>query len=484
MYIDQFGQPMYTEVEMEPPAKRIKVDQDAEVEEPDADADADESDDDEPTTPLPASMRLATKPFRPKPDAKNRAKLLSLFHTEEDVRGVLGEAPDYIDMVIDNQGHTALHWACALAKVSVMTQLIELGADIHRGNYAGETPLIRSVLTTNHAEAGTFDQLLEQLAPSIRTLDQAYRSVLHHVSLIAGVKGRASSARQYMASLLEHVAKQGGATLKTLVDVSDVHGDTALNVAARVGNKGLITLLLDAGADKAKANKLGLRPVDFGVEQEALNVAPAETVVSNLKTEMRPERKARDVQKSETALLLGLTPHRADAADISSIFGTINDAFSTEMLAKQTKLNATEASVRHATRALADKRGQVQRAQAALSEMEQVGQRAENVRRAMGTDLDWAGGASAWTSTSTEPVVPVEDPPRGSEGALVKLRRVAMWEDRVSGLLEERIRSLQGESTDKAVKYRRLVSLCTKVPVDKVDGVSRSGAAGQGVRLD
>jgi ankyrin repeat protein len=304
MYIDQFGQPMYTEVEMEPPAKRIKVDEDAVAEaeaEAEADADADESDDDEPTTPLPASMRLATKPFRPKPDAKNRAKLLSLFHTDEDVRGVLGEAPEFIDMVIDNQGHTALHWACALAKVSVMTQLIELGADIHRGNYAGETPLIRSVLTTNHAEAGTFDQLLEQLAPSIRTLDQAYRSVLHHVSLIAGVKGRASSARQYMASLLEHVAKQGGATLKTLVDVSDVHGDTALNVAARVGNKGLITLLLDAGADKAKANKLGLRPVDFGVEQEALSVAPAENVVSGLKTEMRPERKSRDVQKSEAS---------------------------------------------------------------------------------------------------------------------------------------------------------------------------------------
>lgn len=144
------------------------------------------------------------------------------------------------------------------------------------------------------------------------------------------------------------------------------------------------------------------------------------------------------------------------------------------MLAKQTKLNATEASVRHATRALADKRGQVQRAQAALSEMEQVDQRAENVRKAMGLDLDWAGGAStsASASASTEAAVPVEDPPRGSEGALVKLRRLAMWEDRVSGLLEERIRSLQGESTDKAVKYRRLVSLCTKVPLDKVDGVS------------
>jgi len=201
--------------------------------------------------------------------------------------GILVDAPIDVDVdtIIDNQGHTALHWACALAKSSIISQLIELGADVHRGNYAGETPLIRSVLTTNHAEAGTFAELLERLAPSVRTLDHAYRTVIHHIALIAGVKGRASSARSYMAGVLEGVAKEqllagvtagqeldGGVapslSLKNLVDVEDVHGDSALNVAARVGNKGLVKLLLDAGADKARANKLGLKPQDFGIEIE------------------------------------------------------------------------------------------------------------------------------------------------------------------------------------------------------------------------
>ena len=85
-----------------------------------------------------------------------------------------------------------------------------------------------------------------------------------------------------MAGVLEWVAKEqrlegvapgqetnGGSapslSLKNLIDVQDVHGDTALNVAARVGNKGLLKILLDAGADKARANKLGLKPQDFGV---------------------------------------------------------------------------------------------------------------------------------------------------------------------------------------------------------------------------
>lgn len=57
-----------------------------------------------------------------------------------------------------------------------------------------------------------------------------------------------------------------------MVDVQDVHGDTALNVAARVGNKRLVGLLVDAGADKARANKLGLKPADFGVETDVSNV--------------------------------------------------------------------------------------------------------------------------------------------------------------------------------------------------------------------
>lgn len=309
IYVDQFGNPQMIHenhfVESNgdmapPPAKRQRSEDnvpngtEGEPMEEDDDDDLDEIQD---APPLPSFMRLASKPLRPKPTAsasKARTKLLSLFSMDGqvDLRSVFGlsvnDTPDFdIDMVIDNQGHTALHWACSLAKTQVAVQLIALGADIHRGNFAGETALIRSVLTTNHAEAGSFGDLLVHLAPSIRTLDQAYRTVIHHIALIAGVKGRAQSARSYMASVLEWVAKEqrsaastiqqgqdgmnGAATnfsLKPLVDVQDVHGDTALNVAARVGNKGLVKLLLDAGADKAKANKLGLKPADFGLEVE------------------------------------------------------------------------------------------------------------------------------------------------------------------------------------------------------------------------
>lgn len=336
---------------MEPPAKRMKAEGGA------MNVDEEEDDEDElrDAPPLPTAMRLSSKPVKPKQlimNKSSRSKLLGLFRddAEIDVRAHLGiksdETPTFeIDAIIDEHGHTALHWAASLAKIQITKDLIELGADIHRGNFNGETPLTRAMLTTNNAEAGTLSDLLDLLAPSVRTLDQSYRSVIHHIALVAGLAGRAAAARMYMTGVLEWVAKEqqmsaslsqghaasqgntngngngNGTTpslgLKTLVDVQDLFGDTALNVSARTGNRGLVKLLLDAGADKSKSNKLGLRPVDFGIEVEvglslllsgsesgadhqALAVSAAETIVASIKSETsRPERRSRDIQKSE-----------------------------------------------------------------------------------------------------------------------------------------------------------------------------------------
>lgn len=207
---------------------------------------------------------------------QHKAELKNIFSLEQlpgseahggvpDLSALLGPDVD-LDTAIDDNEHTALHWAAALARVPIVQALVNVRADMFRGNNVGETPLMRAVLVTNNSDQDTFPQLLDVLGPSLRTVDEAGRTVLHHAALVAGVKGRASSARYYMESVLEHVARHEQGQFRELVDAQDSNGDTALNIAARVGNRGLVRILIEVGADKMRPNKLGLRPGDFGVE--------------------------------------------------------------------------------------------------------------------------------------------------------------------------------------------------------------------------
>ncbi len=62
--------------------------------------------------------------------------------------------------------------------------------------------------------------------------------------------------------------QEDGGDFAKIVDLQDEHGDTALNIAARVGSRTLVRTLVDVGANKMLMNKLGLKPGDFGVESE------------------------------------------------------------------------------------------------------------------------------------------------------------------------------------------------------------------------
>jgi regulatory protein SWI6 len=158
-----------------------------------------------------------------------------------------------------------------MARQHIVDSLVSSGADIHRGNYLGETALIRACLATHNADQQTFHTLVAVLHPSIRTLDTSRKSVIHHIVSLAGVKGRAISARYYLDQIFYWIAQRQEGNFKSLVDVQDEHGDTALNIAARVGNRSLVRTLLDVGANRILSNKLGLRPGDFGVETEVSN---------------------------------------------------------------------------------------------------------------------------------------------------------------------------------------------------------------------
>lgn len=222
--------------------------------------------------------RLATKapaPAHPEPPTAalrnaRRAAILSLLHKGDDPGALLDLMASTAewDVALDDQGHTALHLAASFARQNCCEALVRAGADVHRGNTAGETPLMRAVLSQSNFEQQTFKQLVALLAPTLPTVDHSKRSVLHHVCLVAGVKGRGPAAKYYLEGVLLHIKDSSGPKIpdfKSVIDMQDEHGDTALNIAARIGNKPLVKMLLEVDANRDLPNRLGLRPADFGI---------------------------------------------------------------------------------------------------------------------------------------------------------------------------------------------------------------------------
>ncbi|KAL0575971.1 transcriptional regulator swi6 [Marasmius crinis-equi] len=445
------------------------------------------------------------------------------FPTEQSLAPT--ELPPFdVDTILDEQGHTALHLAASLSRKNTVKALISQGADVHRGNHLGETPLMRTILSTHSFSAQSLSDLLTVgLSRSILTVDTSRKSVLHHILLVAGVKGRAVPARYYLDQIFMWIANQMDGDFACIVDLQDEHGDTALNIAARIGNRSMVRLLLDVGANRTLMNKLGLRPGDFGVESEELGGGPkAEDIASMLRSAPpAPVQKSQDVIADMTTMIQGLSAE-----------------FQSEIKGKQDALDVTQAHLRAATRELSEQRRQIQSWQTKCAELDLISQRMKNLEKAIEEEdmWDWTGrsGAKIISRPATAPreedkakggdvdmdadasgdedeelVPPIAstgvspafryrgtsstlvgggtdmsdvaslpsfnvdpDPPIPTTNTiegLIKLRRIKMWQARMEELMEERLRGLRGASAEKEYMCRRIVSLCTGVPVDKVE---------------
>ena len=197
-----------------------------------------------------------------------------------------------LDIPLDNSANTALHWAATLARVSLIRLLISKGATISRGNIAGQTALMSAVLVNNSLDRSCFPELLEILSPLIEIRDAQGRTILHHIAVSSGIKGRAASSKYYLEALLEflvrstsHPGSQPSSFdgvhsfsskpiglmrfMSEMVNARDKAGNTALNLVARIGNRNIIQQLLEVQADPTIPNLKGLRPIDFGVGGDA-----------------------------------------------------------------------------------------------------------------------------------------------------------------------------------------------------------------------
>lgn len=375
-----------------------------------------------------------------------------------------------IDVPIDELGHTALHWAAALARLPLVQALVERGAKPERGNGTGETALMRAVMATNTMDQNRFLDLLDLLGGSLAIKDATKRTVLHHIAITAGIKGRSAASRYYLTSLLEWVVNNvapSGLQIETfnaaVVDAQDRNDDTALNIAARIGSRGIIQSLLEVNADPYLPNRAGIRPIDSGIVDERIYV-----VTDERNKPMQPQR----VAWNKPAVVRASSDV---AAEITSLISSLQQDFEQEMTAKCQAVDDINAKLREASKALADLRREAEQSKQQIIKIDEINQRIRNTKNAIRVETqeynesqmgrappqfgEMADADAPFTVTTAD----LESmPPR-----ILKARINAYRQD--LDMLDVLAVRLNDKSSAMEQRCRKLVSLCTNSPLEQVD---------------
>lgn len=257
------------------------------------------------------------------------------------------------NMPIDDEAHTALHWACAMGRVRVVKHLLQAGADIFKVNKTGQTALMRSVMFANNYDVRKFPELYEMLHRSTLNIDNFNRTVFHHIVDVAMTKGKAHAARYYMETVLERLADYPR-ELADIINFQDEDGETALTMAARCRSKRLVKILIDHGADPKIANRDGKSTEDYILEDERFQASP---VVSNraLSMSLREAQPGASISTyalssaagtEKSALRYSSAAQRASTrcvADMASMLDSLATSYDRELRDKERDLNQAHA---------------------------------------------------------------------------------------------------------------------------------------------
>eukprot|EP00834_Sanchytrium_tribonematis_P001429 NODE_35_length_36362_cov_0.944434.p5 type:complete len:522 gc:universal NODE_35_length_36362_cov_0.944434:18829-20394(+) len=164
-----------------------------------------------------------------------------------------------LQMNLDAQGHSALHWACALARVDIVRHLLKIGKERnvnlkHHLNVFGQSPLMRAIMYADNYEEKRFPELLEMFKDSIFSIDYMNRTILHHIAIVSGDEGKQAACNYYLKCIFE-LPIQGK---EKLLDFVDLDGLTALQLAFIKKNNNLAKILMNSGA---KPPSISTRPL-------------------------------------------------------------------------------------------------------------------------------------------------------------------------------------------------------------------------------
>ncbi|KAF1354251.1 apses transcription factor-like protein [Lizonia empirigonia] len=429
-----------------------------------------------------------------------------------------------LDMPIDNSSNTALHWAATLARVSLMRLLVSKGANMFRGSASGQTPLMSAVSVNNSLDHSCFPETLEILAPLIELRDTQGRTILHHIAVTCAIKGRAASSKYYLEALLEYLVRSNiGANqipsflensnypkpiglmrfMQEMVNARDKAGNTALNLAARIGNRNIISQLLEVQADPTIPNHKGTRPIDFGVGSDlhdtdtALAASPSKGKAPLSKV----EETSREIQPLMNGILQSASMQFTQEARLKQdLIDQTNSTISTlsslqkseqqrlETLRSRLRLRQDRAKrIANLKRWLEPQRHMLATTNAAtnLHQPREVGYAdAEgagvliqdsdlppDARREANHLIRQASGGPSYLSTPLSlPPTASLPPALASIPAAVLRNRIEVYVQANAALLQ-RSRQLKEKDGQLEAMFRQVVCLCTNVQEDRIDEV-------------
>lgn len=200
--------------------------------------------------------------------------LIDFFSNESDeVPQVLHHPPSDFDFnePIDEEGHTPLHWASAMANVPLIELLLKHGSDPLTPNVSGLNCVSRSIFFNNSFQKNNFNKLVDLMKNCLYTPDKSGRTPMHYIC--ESIKTKYDTSKYYMEIILNKLAQGNENLLRIVVNHHDIKGNTALELAQFSGNLELVNLLKRFGAKETEASEKK-KTITSPIKEESAEIPP------------------------------------------------------------------------------------------------------------------------------------------------------------------------------------------------------------------